>query len=78
MSTGQTCHPRRTKGEARATVALPMVLYENVRQASRGGLGGKRLGVGNAEFGGYAVVGEEERQCVAYTYVPKTADVLIS
>jgi hypothetical protein len=67
MSTSQTGHSRGAKGETATAVALPVVLYVDVGQVCRRRLVGEGLGIGNAEFGGYAVVGEEEGQSMACT-----------
>jgi hypothetical protein len=55
-----------------------VVLYENIRQDSGSGFVGERLGVGNAEFRSYAIVGEKEGQRVAGKCVLETTDVLIT
>jgi hypothetical protein len=77
MRASQTRHSRAAEAEGTAAIALVVVLDKEVGQDCWSRLHGERLDVGGAEFGRYAVVGEEEGESVPGAGVFETADVLI-
>lgn len=60
MRASQTRYRGGAEAEGTAAITLVVVLDKEIGQDRRSRLLGERLHVGGAEFGCYAVVGEEE------------------